>query len=90
MELVIKGAKLLIKSGDRKSEITEGKLIVDLERKVIVYNKKQINLEAVEKEKSVHYLWAQIFSNDKNITFSGNMLAYKKKKKAKKQSNSLL
>jgi len=90
MELVIKGARLLVKNGDRKSELTDGKLVVDLEKKAIVYGKKTISLEAVEKEKSIHYLWVQVFSTDGNITFSGNMLEYKRKKKAKKQSNSLL
>jgi len=90
MELVIKGVRTLVKNGDRKSELDEGKLVVDLENKTLIYGKKKIELEGIEKEKSIHYLWVQVFSNDGNVTFSGNMLEYKRKKKQTKKSNSLL
>jgi len=90
MEITIKGVKAFVKSGDRKSELTDGKLVVDLENKCLIYGKKKIELEPVEKEKSLHFLWVQIFSSDGNTTLSGNMLAYKKKAKKKKQGSSLL
>lgn len=90
MEIIIKTTRVYLKSGDRKSEVNDGKVLIDLDKRVLKYNGKTIELDRIEKEKSFHYLWFQALSNDGDVTLSGNMIEYKRKAKAKKSTGNLI
>lgn len=82
----VTGNKVFLKSGDRSSELDDGKLIVDT--KGLKYEGKKVSIEEVEKERSFSLLFARVELGDGSIV-QINWFRPKRKKKAKRTSTLL-
>ena len=81
-----KGNRIFLKSGDRSSELEEGKLTFN---GTLKFNGKEIDLEETEKEKSIHLLYARMELSD-GLVMQLNIFRPKRKKAKAKKSSSLL
>jgi len=81
------GNRIFLKSGDRSSELDEGKLVFN--EKGLKYEGKTVELEEVEKEKSIHLLYARM-ELENGLVMQLNIFRPKRKKRASKKSSSLL
>lgn len=81
-----KGNKVFLKSGDKSSEVEEGKLTFN---GTLKFNGKQIELDEIEKEKSIHLLYARMELSD-GLIMQLNIFKPKRKKARIKKSSSLL
>ena len=81
------GNRVFLKSGDRSSELDEGKLVFN--GKGLVYEGKKVELEETEKEKSIHLLYARM-ELENGLVMQLNVFRPKRKKAKTKKSSSLL
>ena len=83
----ISGQQVYLKSGDRSSELEEGKLAFANGK--LTFNSKKVEIEETEKEKSIHLLYARM-ELENGLVMQLNIFKPKRKKRASKKSSSLL
>ena len=91
MEFIVKDIKKgFIKSGEKSSNVDKGKLVIDGDKLVYKNGKEvEIELERVEKEKTINLLYARL-ETESGLVIQINMYEPKRKKTKKKKTNSLI